>query len=67
MVERGHRSQEQGLHCRKCAGSGRGVMLWALGCEEGVSWGYEAREAGAESPLLHTIVLGRRVQAVQAH
>ena len=26
----------------------------------------DAREAGAESPLQHTIVLGRRVQGVQA-
>ena len=42
-------------------------MLRALGWEEGVSRRCEAREAGVESPLLHTIVLGRRVQAVQAH
>ena len=49
------------------AGRGRrGAMLWTLGWEEGVSWRCEAREAGAESPLPHTIVLGRRVQAVQA-
>ena len=42
-------------------------MLRALGWEEGVSQWCEAREAGAESPLWHTIVLGRRVQVVQAH
>ena len=41
-------------------------MLRALDWEEGVSWQCKAREAGAESPLPHTIVLGRRVQAVQA-
>ena len=41
-------------------------MLRALGWEEGVSRQCEAREAGAESLLRHTIVLGRRVQAVQA-
>ena len=41
-------------------------MLRALGWEERVSWWREAREAGAESLLQHTIVLGRRVQAVQA-
>ena len=51
------------------AGGGRsGVILRALGWEEGVSWRCEAREEGTESPLRlqHTIVLGRRVQAVQA-
>ena len=51
------------------AGSSRsGAMLQALGWEEGVSWRCEAREEGTESPLRlqHTIVLGRRVQAVQA-
>ena len=49
------------------AGCGRsGAMLWALGWEEGVSQRCKAREAGAESPLWHTIVLGRRVQEVQA-
>ena len=41
-------------------------MLHAQGWEEGVSRRCKAREAGAESPLTHTIVLGRRVQAVQA-
>ena len=43
-------------------------MLRALGWEDGVSWRCEAREAGAESllRLQHTIVLGRRVQVVQA-
>ena len=41
-------------------------MLWALGWEEGVSKQHEAREAGAEFQLQHTIVLERRVQAVQA-
>ena len=44
-----------------------GMMPQALGWEEGVSWQCEARETGAESPLQHTIELGRRVQAVQAH
>ena len=49
------------------AGGGRsGAMLRALGWEEGVSQWCEAREAGAESLLRHTIVLGRRVWAVQA-
>ena len=49
------------------AGGGRsGAMLWALGWEEGVSRWCEAGEAGAESPLQHTTVLGRRIQAVQA-
>ena len=49
------------------AGSDRsGAMLRALGWEEGVSWWCEARGAGAESLLWHTIVLGRRVQEVQA-
>ena len=46
--------------------SGRsGALLGALAWEEGVSWGCEAREAGAKSLLWHTILLGRRVQAVQ--
>ena len=50
------------------AGGGRSrAMLRALGWEEGVSRWCEAREVGAEFPLQHTIVLGRRVQAVQAH
>ena len=44
-----------------------GAMLPALGWEEGLSQQCEAREAGAESPLRCTIVLGRRVQVVQAH
>lgn len=36
------------------------------GLEEGVSrWG-NAREAEAESPLWHTIVVGRKVEVVQA-
>ena len=51
------------------AGSSRsGAMLQPLGWEEGMSWQCEAREAGAESllRLQHTIVLGRRVQVVQA-
>ena len=43
-----------------------GEILWALGWEEGVSPLCEAREAGVESLLGHTIVPGRRVQAVQA-
>ena len=34
--------------------------------QERVSQWWEAREAGAESPLHHTTVLGRRVQVVQA-
>ena len=38
------------------------MILRALGWEEGVSWWWEVREAGAESPLRHIIVLGRRVQ-----
>ena len=42
------------------------VKLRPLDWEEGVSQLSEAREAGAESLLQHTIVLGRRVQAVQA-
>ena len=41
-------------------------MLQSLGWEKGVSQRCKAREAGAESPLHHTAVLGRSVQAVQA-
>ena len=41
-------------------------MLRTLGWEEGVSQWCEAREAGAESLLWHTIVLERREQVVQA-
>ena len=37
------------------------------GLRGGAVWRYEAREAGAESLLQHTILLGRMVQAVQAH
>ena len=49
------------------AGGGRsGAMLQSLGWEKGVSQRCKAREAGEESPVRHTIVLGRRVQAVQA-
>ena len=49
-------------------GGGRsGEILWALAWEEGVSQRCEARGAGEEFPLLHTIVLGRRLQAVQAY
>ena len=59
VVEQGHRRQE--------AGSSRsGAMLQALGWEEGVSWLCKAREARLESLLRHTVVLGRRVQVVQA-
>ena len=42
------------------------MILRARGWEKGVSWQCEVREAGAESPLRHTMVLGRRVEAVQA-
>ena len=49
------------------SGNSSGEMLRALGWEEGVCGWCEATEAGTESPLQHTIVLGRRVQAVQAH
>ena len=50
------------------AGGGRsGVMLRALGWEEGMSQWCEAREVGAESPLWHTIVLGGTVQVVGVH
>ena len=52
---------------QEAGGSRNGAMLRALGWEEGVSQWWEAREAGAESPMQHTAVLGRRVQAVQAH
>ena len=51
---------------QEAAGGRSGAMLWALGLEEGLSLWYEAREAGAESLLCPTIVLGRRVQVVQA-
>ena len=51
---------------QEAGGSRNGAMLRALGWEEGVSPQCKAREEGAESPLWHTIVLGRRVQAVQA-
>ena len=51
MVEQGHRRQE--------AGSSRsGAMLWALAGRRVVSQQCEAREAGVESPLQHTVVLG---------
>ena len=44
------------------ASSGRsGAMVQALGWEEGLSQQCEAREAGVESPLWHTAVLGRGV------
>ena len=42
------------------------AMLGGLGWEEVVSWWREAREAGVESPLRPTIVLGRRVQVERA-
>ena len=54
-----------GLPLQEASGSRSGTMLWALGWEEGCLG--EAREAGAESQLRHTIVLGKRVQSVQAH
>ena len=62
-------SQEAGAGSllQEAGGSRSGVMLRALGWEEGVSQQCEAREAGVESPLWHTAVLGRGVQAVQAH
>ena len=61
-------SQEAGAGSllQEAGGSRSGVMLRALGWEEGVSPRCEARGAGAESLLRHTIVLGRRVQTVQA-
>ena len=52
---------------QEATGRRNGAMLRALGWEEGVSRRCEAREAGAESPLRHTVVLGRRVQAGHAH
>ena len=55
-----------GLRLQEASGSRSEAMLQALGWEEGVPRHYKAREAGAESLLRHTIVLGRRVQAVQA-
>ena len=63
MAEWGLTRQEQGSCCRKPVAAG---VLRALGWEEAVSRRYEAREAEAESPVWHTIVLGKRVQAVQA-
>ena len=57
---------EQGHRRREASGGRSGAMLRALGSEEGVSRQWEAKEAGMESLLWHTIVLGRRVQAVQA-
>ena len=61
-------SQEAGTGSllREACGGKSGVMLRALGWEEVVPGRCEPREAGAESPLQHTVVLGRRVQAVQA-
>ena len=60
-------SQEagSGSPLQEARGGRNGEMVQALGWEEGVSQQWEAREAGAKSPLWHTIVLGRRVQAVQ--
>ena len=65
MVEWVHRAGA-GSPLQEAGGGRSGAMLWALGLEEGLSLWYEAREAGAESLLWHTIVLGRRVQVVQA-
>ena len=61
-------SQEAGagLPLQEASGGRSGVMLRALTWEEEVSQRCQASEAGVESPLRHTIVLGRRVQAVQA-
>ena len=56
-----------GVLLQDAGGSRSGVMLRALGAEEGVSWRCKAREPGLESLLWYTIVLGRRVQVVQAH
>ena len=60
-------SQEAGARSllQEARGSRNGATLRALGWEEGVSRWCEARGAGAESPLWHTIVLGGRVPAVQ--
>ena len=55
-----------GLRLQEASGGSSGAMLQALGWEEGGPRQYKAREAGAESLLRHTVVLGRRVQAVQA-
>ena len=60
-MNRGHRRQEQ-----EAGSDRRRVMLRALGWEEGMSQQCEVREAGVESQLRHTTVLGRRVQAMQA-
>ena len=38
-------------------------MLWALSWEEGVSRQCKTREAGAESSLGHTIVLGKSMSS----
>ena len=61
-------SQEAGAGSllQEASGSRSGAMLGTLVWKEGVSWWCEAREAGAESPLRHTIVLGRRIQVAQA-
>ena len=52
-VQPGHRRREQ----EDAAGPGLGGGSVPV---------VKAREGGPESPLWHTIVLGRRVQAVQA-
>ena len=61
-------SQEAGAGSllQEASSSRSGVMLWALGWEEGASLRCEAREAEAQALLWHSIVLGRRVQVVQA-
>ena len=61
-------SQEAGAGSllQEACGGRSGAMPRTLGWEEVVPGWCEVREAGAESLLQHTIVLGRRVQAVQA-
>ena len=56
----------QSIQMQEACGGRSGVMLRALGWEEGVPQQHGAREAGAESLLCHTIVLGKRVHVVQA-
>ena len=68
---RGQWSGVTGRRSRVAAAAGsRGRQDWGDAVGPGLGGGgvpvVDAREAGAESPLQHTIVLGRRVQGVQA-
>ena len=66
--EAGSQEAGPGSPLQEAGGGRRGVMLRALGWEEGGVPAVRSKGVlGPESLLRHTIVLGRRVQAVQAH